>query len=668
MTTTFELSKDQNQLLNTLMKLGGKTGQISLKRSLRWSKIRFDQTKKELLALGFVNLGKGKGGSIEVRDTGYTPIQDDQLPLIDYSETDEGVKKLLFELPQEGSWEYDALNALEDALTAKDLITLVGPEVYNLLVSKIRSDGVDRKPSKSELIISLLQVYNRDLLFNPDTAQKARELLAKHYNIPKPKRLAAGKREALEFVKKVGLPSEMAGEPRDDDRDPFVIIRSRDTEYKPLQPFQEEIVADSLRIFDDSTKINRALVSLPTGAGKTRTAVEIIHTWMNNLIKKDQFEECSLTIWIAQTDELCEQAFNQFREVWENNPQKTPTKIVRMWGGFWHEAKDVLWETIDEVRMPTILICTINTLNSLVMKASEMIDKALAQAIKDQCDFIVVDEAHYAGAPTYQQVFDEIIVHRHSLIQGQSLGLNLLGLTATPYRHTDENGISALKKIFNTILIPSKTFPQIDNHNPVRSLKRFLQDLQILSTESIEVIQTNIKLKIADKGKIDDEYGKNLEKSALRHKRREFIVDHIKSIFESDPNASLIYFGPSVEDAKIISSMLKMEGTKSAFIGDRLSLHVREEIIREFKEGKVQIICNCRILTAGFDAPKITHVILGWPTDSTVLFHQIIGRGLRGTKFGGTDQCMIKIFADEIENMKDHHFAHDAYFEAWEKK
>ena len=636
---------------------------------MRWSKIRFDQIKKELQGLGLINLGKGRGGSIELKNELKTQHQDPIDENTEETNTEFNFEnhKLLFPLPEIESWEHEALMALEDSLTAKDLITLIGAEVYNLLVSKIRSNGQERKPNKTELIISLLQIYNRDLLFNPEIAKVARELLAKANNVKVPLRLSPGKKEALDFVKNVGLPQEMAGEARDDDRDPFVIIKAKENDYRPLQPFQQEIVNDAVAVFKDSTGINRALVSLPTGAGKTRTAVEIIHIWMNNLISQNRLEDCSLTIWIAQSDELCEQAFNQFKEVWENNPQKRSTKIMRMWGGFWTDAKDVIWDTINEVRMPAIAICTINTLHALILKANIIIDKALAQSIKDQCDFIVVDEAHHAAANTYQQVFEEIINHRHNLNKEQPLGLNMLGLTATPYRSNSDNGINELKRIFKDILIPTKSFPNLDDNNPVHSLKKHLQDLEILSKEEIKIIPTNIKLKLDDKGAVDDDYAKKLGASALRHKRREFIVDHIIETIESEKDASIIYFGPTVEDAKIISSMLRMEGCKSAFIGDRLNLNVREDIINDFKQKKVQILCNCRILTAGFDAPKISHVILGWPTDSTVLFHQIIGRGLRGTKFGGTAKCEIKIFTDEVENLKDHHFAHVKYFEEWDK-
>jgi superfamily II DNA or RNA helicase len=243
----------------------------------------------------------------------------------------------------------------------------------------------------------------------------------------------------------------------------------------------------------------------------------------------------------------------------------------------------------------------------------------------------------------------------------------LIGLTATPYRNKEDEGIRALKRIFNEILIPKESFPYLDDNNPVRSLKTFLQQSEILSIEEIQIIPTKIKLKLDEKGAFDDIYAKKLGDSALRHKRREFIVDHILEILNECSDALVIYFGPTVEDAKIISSMLRMEGAKSAFIGDKLNLNVREEIINDFKQKKIQILTNCRILTAGFDAPKITHVVLGWPTDSTILFHQIIGRGLRGTRFGGTQRCFIKIFTDEIEDLKDHQFAHVKYFDEWEK-
>jgi superfamily II DNA or RNA helicase len=47
------------------------------------------------------------------------------------------------------------------------------------------------------------------------------------------------------------------------------------------------------------------------------------------------------------------------------------------------------------------------------------------------------------------------------------------------------------------------------------------------------------------------------------------------------------------------------------------------------------------VLTTGFDAPKVTHVVMARPTVSQVLYEQMVGRGLRGARFGGTSECVI---------------------------
>jgi superfamily II DNA or RNA helicase len=52
-------------------------------------------------------------------------------------------------------------------------------------------------------------------------------------------------------------------------------------------------------------------------------------------------------------------------------------------------------------------------------------------------------------------------------------------------------------------------------------------------------------------------------------------------------------------------------------------------------------LCNCEVLTTGFDAPRVTHVVVGRPTVSQVLYEQMVGRGLRGPQFGGTPECVI---------------------------
>lgn len=61
------------------------------------------------------------------------------------------------------------------------------------------------------------------------------------------------------------------------------------------------------------------------------------------------------------------------------------------------------------------------------------------------------------------------------------------------------------------------------------------------------------------------------------------------------------------------------------------------------------MLCNYGVLTTGFDAPSVRCVVVARPTVSHVLYEQMIGRGLRGPAFGGTDQCLIIDVDDNIQ-------------------
>ena len=62
------------------------------------------------------------------------------------------------------------------------------------------------------------------------------------------------------------------------------------------------------------------------------------------------------------------------------------------------------------------------------------------------------------------------------------------------------------------------------------------------------------------------------------------------------------------------------------------------------------MLCNCEVLTTGFDAPQTTHVVIARPTVSHVLFEQMVGRGLRGPQFGGTAECIVMHFVDDVDS------------------
>lgn len=74
----------------------------------------------------------------------------------------------------------------------------------------------------------------------------------------------------------------------------------------------------------------------------------------------------------------------------------------------------------------------------------------------------------------------------------------------------------------------------------------------------------------------------------------------------------------------------------------------RRRIIDDYRAGKIQVLCNCQVLTKGFDAPQTGCLVIARPTKSMMLHIQMLGRGLR-VHPGKTD-CIILDHAGNIRN------------------
>ena len=90
-----------------------------------------------------------------------------------------------------------------------------------------------------------------------------------------------------------------------------------------------------------------------------------------------------------------------------------------------------------------------------------------------------------------------------------------------------------------------------------------------------------------------------------------------------------------------MSRFLEDDGISSATITGETRYGARKSYIRMFRENEIQVLCNYEVLTTGFDAPKVNTIIIARPTYSRIIYQQMIGRGLRGPKFNGTEECDI---------------------------
>ena len=89
-------------------------------------------------------------------------------------------------------------------------------------------------------------------------------------------------------------------------------------------------------------------------------------------------------------------------------------------------------------------------------------------------------------------------------------------------------------------------------------------------------------------------------------------------------------------------------------------------IVDLFKDrnSNVDIIINYEVLTTGFDSKNIRCVFIARPTQSIVLYSQMLGRGLRGPLMGGNEECLLVDIDDNL-NAFDSEMAFSHFDDYW---
>ena len=406
----------------------------------------------------------------------------------------------------------------------------------------------------------------------------------------------------------------------------------------PLFDHQINVLNQTKEFF--KTPIKKVLLHMPTGAGKTRTAINLVSERLKDSTK-------SLVIWLAHTEELCQQAHDEFSKAWEIIGNRN-LKSYKLFKNFRYDLDDI---------NSGFIVLSLDYAYSLT-KTNQNKFFSLAR----KCKFVVMDEAHMSVAPSYQQVL-EILVNKETC---------LLGLTATPGRaEIISNENLKLARFYNkqkaTLNIKGYKTP-ID----------FLQDKNYLAkveTEKLEV-STNIT-KIFSKKDIAKELkriqsGMDLSKEfvkklSMNETRTNMIIE--KTIIENkDINNKIIIFAGSIESAKNINLILKIENINCALVTGETNQIERRNNIEKFKDAKsgLNIIINYGVLTTGFDAPKANIAIIGRPTQSVTLYSQMVGRVMRGKKAGGKKICKVITVKDPIKGFRDMSESFTYWEELWQ--
>lgn len=357
---------------------------------------------------------------------------------------------------------------------------------------------------------------------------------------------------------------------------------------------------------------HKVLVHMPTGAGKTRTAMDLVCDWHNRASDR-------LIVWLAQSSELLEQAAAEFERAWSSRGRAT-TNVYRYWGT--HEFD------LSEARTG-VLVAGFAKLHALYRRDPNMIMR-----LGDRASLTVVDEAHQAIAPTFGSLT--------SFIVGKKPGNALLGLSATPGRTWSDIAKDAeLSAYFEN----RKVTIEVQGYD---NAVDFLIDRGFLARPSFRVLEVSSKVALSDATR--DESGDVsttvLESLGGDAQRNVEIIQVIEEL--AVRHRRIIVFAASVQNAHLISSVLTLRGTQSHVVTASTDRLVRERILRRFKGVGTdpQVICNYGVLTTGFDAPNTSAAVICRPTRSLVLYSQMVGRAIRGPAAGGNAEAEIVTIVD----------------------
>jgi len=337
------------------------------------------------------------------------------------------------------------------------------------------------------------------------------------------------------------------------------------------------------------------LLHMPTGSGKTRTAMHIVAAHLNA-------HESTLVCWLSQQPEVLEQAADAFVQAWHSLGNRD-TCVHRLFGD--HEI--VLDSLTDG-----LVIGGFQKLTAL-----ESRDENALLSLGDRTTLVVVDEAHQAIAPTFNSVVRALSRKRR--------GTKLLGLTATPGRSwLDVEEDLRLSEFFGSRKIILQT---PDERSPID----FLVDEGYLARPTFRHVNLQQSSKTT--------WSEGDDPITLLDNQR-LLVEALEML---DRHQRIVIFAGSVAHARFLSWALKSKGVKANLIVADTPKAEREFAYHRFRQpgGPPSALVNYGVLTTGFDAPIASAAIIARPTKSLVLFSQMVGRVLRGPKANGTETAEI---------------------------
>ena len=229
---------------------------------------------------------------------------------------------------------------------------------------------------------------------------------------------------------------------------------------------------------------------------------------------------------------------------------------------------------------------------------------------------VIIDEAHHATAKSYQTIIEHY---------GEAI---VLGVTATPAR-TDGKGF---RDSFE-ILIKGPTIKKLTVQNHLCPYKLYAYSKQRINTSSVKI-------------QAGDYEPNELADAVSRSKVR---ADLVQTWQQHAFEKRTVIFAVNVELSKQYAEIYNASGYKSEHIDGTTPEQERAAILKRFARGETKILCNCNIVTEGFDLPEMECVQIVRPTQSVIFWLQMVGRSLRTSE--GKTHAIILDHTDNYQRL-----------------
>jgi ATP-dependent helicase IRC3 len=375
------------------------------------------------------------------------------------------------------------------------------------------------------------------------------------------------------------------------------------------------------------------ILVLPTGGGKTFTAMRFLCA--------GPLSQGYRVLWLAHTHHLLEQAMESLVQEMSHISGSKSKLAIRVVSGTIGHCR------VHEIKPgDDVVIGTLQTITQADRNQHPQLVAFLREAGEKLC--IVFDEAHHSPAYSYRTLITNLRKRHPRML--------LLGLTATP-TYTDEQKRGLLKNLF-----PQGILHQVQSQE--------LMAAGILAKPIFEDHRTDFSMEF-------DEQEYNQWRSTYRDIPEDIITQLAQSrernlfiaqtyIDNKDRYGKTIIFADRWFQCEQIREFLRNRDRTirvdaiythiDAHLGspearNRRTADENKRVLEAFRQNELDVLINIRMLTEGTDVPSVNTVFLTRQTTSSILLTQMIGRALRGPRFGGTENAYIVSFIDDWKHL-----------------